>query len=86
MNDAEGINFKVGVPTDRDGSKAKIAKSTSLRHNNPNLEDIIRFIDGLPITSGDKKSLKKAAEKVPHGALANFRSNYSNYLRKEAAS
>jgi len=86
MNDAEGINFKVSVPTDRDGSKGKAPRSTSLRHNSPNLEDVIRFIDGLPITSGDKKSLKKAAEKVPHGALANFRSNYSNYLGKGARS
>jgi hypothetical protein len=86
MNDAEGINFKVSIPTDRGGSNAKIARSMSLRHNNPNLEDIIRFIDGLPITSGDKKILKKSAEKVPHGALANFRSNYSNYLNKEVRS
>lgn len=84
MNDAEGINLKVGVPIDRNGSKSKITKSSGLRHNNPNLEDIIGFIDNLPITLGDKKTLKKAAERIPHGALANFRSNYSNYIRKES--
>lgn len=86
MNDAEGINFKVAVPTEREGTRIAPGKSRGYRHNNPNLEDIMRFIQGLPVPSSDKESLSKAARKVPHGALANFRENYANYLKKEVRS
>lgn len=86
MNDAEGINFKVAVPTDREGSRPAVGSSRGLRHNNPNLEDIMRFIKGLPLPAGDKESLAKIAQKVPHGALFNFRSNYVKYLKKEGGS
>lgn len=86
MNDTEGINFKVAVPLDRDGTKPVVGATRGYRHNNPNLEDIMRFIQGLPIPSGDKESLSKVARRVPHGALASFRSNYVNYLKKEGKS
>lgn len=84
MNDAEGINFKVSVPTEREGSRTLPGKSRGYRHNNPNLEDILQFIHGLSVPSGDKDCLLKAARRVPHGALASFRENYVNYLKKEA--
>jgi predicted glycosyltransferase len=86
MNDAEGINFKVAVPTDREGSRLAVGATRGFRHNNPNLEDIMKFIQGLPVPLGDKESLSKIARKVPHGALANFRSNYVKYLKKESRS
>lgn len=86
MNDAEGINFKVSVPTNREGSRPAVGSSRSFRHNNPNLEDIMRFITGLPLPIGDKESLAKIAKRVPHGALANFRNNYVKYLKKEGGS
>lgn len=81
MNDAEGMNFKVSIPTDRE--PAKVGKSRSYRHSNPNLEDIIKFIGGLSVPSRDKDTLVKVARRVPHGALASFRDNYVNYLKKE---
>lgn len=86
MNDAEGINFKVAVPTEREGSKLVPGRGRGYRHNNPNLEDIMRFIQGLPVPASDKESLARTARKVPHGALANFRENYANYLKKEVRS
>lgn len=84
MNDAEGINFKVAVPTDREGARVAPGKGRGYRHNNPNLEDIVRFVQGLPVSAGDKECLLKAARRIPHGALASFRDNYMNYIRKEA--
>lgn len=81
MNDAEGMNFKVSVPTDRESSGP--AKSRGYRHSNPNLEDIMKFIGGLSVPPRDKEALLKVARRVPHGALASFRNNYANYLSKE---
>jgi len=83
MHETEGINFKVGVPGEGEKPQRKIPKQGGLRHNNPNLEDIIAFIGGLPLPESDRDSLLKSARSVPHGALSNFRKNYMKYLNKE---
>lgn len=84
MHDAEGLNFKVGAAQEKDSGK-KIVPPPGLRYNNPTLGDILSFIEGLPLTKGDKESLAKAARSTPHGALFNFRKNYMSYIRREGA-
>jgi len=80
MHEAEGVNFKVGVPSDG-GERRKGPNATrGYRHDNPTLEDIIRFVRGLPLPESDIERLVSSARKVPHGALSKFRQNYSNYL------
>lgn len=86
MNDTEGINFKVAVPSEREGTKFVPGLGKGYRHNNPNLEDIIKFVQRLPLSAGDKETLATAARKIPHGALAKFRENYANYLNREGRS
>jgi len=83
MHEAEGINFSVNVPKEKEGGQKRIKPAGGFRHNNPSLEDVIRFIEGLPLTKSDKEYLSSAARKVPHGALFNFRKNYIHYLKKE---
>lgn len=85
MSTTEGMNLGVGVPTEQDGPRT-ISVKRGYRHSNPNLEDIMVFIDALPLPPGDKESLVKAARRVPHGALSNFRANYMNYIKREGRS
>lgn len=82
MPDAEGINCKVGLASNGDRPKVSPHKSRSFRYNNPNLEDIFRFINGLSVTDADKKILEETARRVPHGALAKFRENYLTYISR----
>lgn len=81
MREAEGINFKVGVPSDSDSKPNSVGKRVGYRHNNPNLNEIIFFIDSLSLSDSDKDLLKKVVLKVPHGALPEFRKNYINYIK-----
>lgn len=83
MQEAEGINFKVGAASEKEDRSKRIAPRPGLRYNNPNLEDILSFIENLPLTNGDKECLVKVAKGKPHGALFNFRKNYMHYLSKE---
>jgi len=83
MHEAEGINFGVSIPKEESGGPKRIKPAGGFRHNNPGLDDIIGFIDGLALTKTDKECLTAAARRVPHGALFNFRKNYMHYLRKE---
>lgn len=82
MAEAEGMNFKVGVPSETQGLKKKMGKSGGIRYNNPTLEDVLIFIRRLPLIESDRITLEKIAKRIPHGALANFRENYSNYLSR----
>ena len=82
MNDAEGLNFKVELPKDLDKRTTRIEKPRSYKANNPDLNDIFNFIQKLPVSDQDKDRLLGFAKKVPHGALANFRKNYMNYLTR----
>jgi len=84
MHEAQDINFKVDIPKQQDNISRKIGKSNSFKFNNPNLEDILSFIDRLQITDNDKKVLIECSKKIPHGALANFRKNYINYLKRNS--
>lgn len=84
MQEAEGVNFKVGVAGEEGRRRAPPGKQPGFRHNNPNLEDIFRFIERLPVSEDDKRNLANVAKKVPHGALASFRENYAKYIRGEA--
>ena len=54
MNDAESINFKVGVPKDQENESRKIPPRKGYLYNNPSLDDVVRFVDGLQISKGDK--------------------------------
>lgn len=83
MHEAEGLNFKVGVPAENDDRPKKVMPRAGFRYNNPNLNDIYSFIGGLPITEKDKEYLVGVAKSKPHGALFNFRKNYMHYLTKE---
>ena len=83
MHEAEGVNFKVGVAGESAAARPQAGRVRGYRHNNPNLEDIVGFIGRLSLPEGDKQRLLKASSRIPHGALAKFRDNYMNYLRKE---
>ena len=82
MHDAESINFKVGVPKDQENESRKIPPRKGYLYNNPSLDDVVRFVEGLQISKGDKEKLLKTARRMPHGALARFRENYTNFLNK----
>lgn len=88
MREAEGINFSVGsmAPSDQSGKKRiPIKPDRGLRHNNPTLPDIMRFVEGLSISEHDKEHLKKVVKKIPYGSLSNFRMNYMNYLKRNGS-
>lgn len=85
MHEAEGVNFKVGAGQEKDSPK-RIRPPSGLRYNNPNLSDILSFIERLPITKKENEILTKAARSVPHGALSNFRKNWKSYLQRKAKS
>jgi hypothetical protein len=82
MNDAESINFKVGVPKDSDKESRRIPARKGYLYNNPSLEDVLRFIEGLQVAKSDRERLAKIASRMPHGALARFRENYMHLLNK----
>lgn len=82
MQEAEGVKMGVSA-SPRDSGGKRIGPRGSLRYNNPTLDDILKFIDGLPVTPADKESLVKSARATPHGALSNFRKNYMRHLSKE---
>jgi hypothetical protein len=82
MQEAEGINFSVGVPSENQGGIKKMKPRGGLRHNNPTLNDIFIFIERLSLTNADKDRLRSAARTVPHGALASFRKNHMRYIGK----
>lgn len=77
MKETENLNISLG------SEEKKQNKKSSLKLNNPNLNDIIDFIHNIDITDSEKEKLIKAAKKVPHGALKNFRDNYKIYLRRK---
>jgi hypothetical protein len=82
MHEAEGVNFRVGVPSD-DGQRRRGPNSTrGYRHDNPTLEEVVNFVRGLPLPQSDIETLIAHAKKVPHGALFKFKQNYLNYLGK----
>lgn len=86
MNEAEGINFKVGFikqPLTGKDSR-KIPTSLGPRHDNPSISDILDFINRLNLEPESKKKLSDIAKSIPHGSLANFRANYRNYLKRFA--
>jgi hypothetical protein len=84
MHDAEGINFKVGPLQKPFVGKDSRRISTSLgpKYDNPSISDIVIFINGLNLDLGSKEKLIRSAKSIPHGSLANFRSNYKNYLKR----
>lgn len=82
MNDAESINFKVGVPKEADKESRRIAPRKGYTYNNPSLDDVLRFVEGLQIAKSDKDRLSKIARRMPHGALSKFRENYMHMLSK----
>jgi len=83
MQEAEGMNFSVGVPNDGPNGPQKIKPPRGLRQNNPTLKDVLSFIDGLPLNKVDKDRLALVARKTPNGALLNLRKNYMRHLGKE---
>lgn len=84
MNEAEGINFKVGLLkqpfTGKDSRKIPV--SFGAKYDNPSFSDIEIFISRLNLDENTKTSLKKIAISLPYGALKNFRTNYRNYLKR----
>lgn len=84
MHEAEGVNFKVGVPGETSGPRPQIGKPSGYRHNNPNLEDVLGFVGRLSLSDDEKRRLIKVAQRIPHGALARFRDNYMGYLGRKA--
>lgn len=82
MNDAESINFKVGVPNESEKDNRRIAPRKGYVYNNPSLDDVLRFVDGLHIAKSDKDRLSNIVRKMPHGALSRFRENYMHLLNK----
>jgi len=84
MNDAEGINFKVGLLKSPLAGKdsRKIPVSFGPKHDNPSISDINNFISGLNLDADTKEKLKRLAMSLPHGSLGNFRANYRNYLKR----
>lgn len=69
--------------TPKEKGGGRIQARGGLQYNNPTLADILVFIEGLPVTTGDKESLVAAARSTPHGALSNFRKNYMFHLKKK---
>lgn len=84
MNDAESINFKVGVPKDSENDNRRIKPRRGYLYNNPSLDDVLGFVEGLQIAKSDKDRLSKIARRMPHGALAKFRENYMHMLNKRS--
>ena len=82
MPETEGINFKVGALQKNQDSKRKINNSRGPKYDNPNLDDIFRFIDNQTISEDEKKKLIKIIKNMPHGALKTFRDNYYKYLKR----
>jgi hypothetical protein len=85
MQEAEGINFKVGAMSKNTGGAEERRLSTSRgpKYDNPTLADIMKFIASLSVSEESKKKLISVARKMPNGSLANFRSNYSVYLKNK---
>ncbi len=83
MREAEGMDFKVGLAKGSSGDKSdrRIKMSRGPKYDNPTLADIMRFIDALPVNEESKKTLVSVARKMPNGSLANFRANYTRYLK-----
>lgn len=84
MQDAEGINFKVG-PLKKPfvGKESRrISSSMGPKYDNPSISDIMGFIDRLNLDSETREKLAELARSLPHGALNNFRSNYRTYLKR----
>ena len=84
MNDAEGINFKIGPLKQPFVGKEsrKISSSLGPKYDNPSMSDIENFIGGLNLDEETKGKLKSIATSLPHGALNNFRANYRNYMKR----
>lgn len=84
MRDAESMDFKVGMMKQSLGGKEdrRMPTSRGPKYDNPTLADIIRFIEKLQVAEDSKKVLLGVAKKMPNGSLANFRENYTRYLKK----
>jgi hypothetical protein len=83
MQEAEGMNFSVGVPNEGPSGPQKIKPTRGIRHNNPTLNDVLSFINGLPLNKTDKERLVSVARKTPNGALLNLKKNYMRHVGKE---
>lgn len=82
MKEAEGIDFKVGIPKNQEGKNSRrMNSSRGPKYDNPTLADIILFIGTLAVSEESKKTLVSIARKAPNGSLANFRANYTRYLK-----
>lgn len=87
MNEAEGVNFKVGPMGDQSGGgkskRISTGSSGSIRQDNPTLEDMLLFVKKLNISDEEKDILEKKLKKIPHGSLGNFKMNYMSQLKRK---
>ena len=73
---AESFNFSVG-PIGHGGRPGKI----KTQHPQPTLEQVLKSIGSLPVSSEEKRTLESAARRVPNGSLGTFLSNYRTHLK-----